>query len=369
MNKSPFWVVLVLFLLQLTSCSKTEKDMVIEKIKASKVDSSQFSPAFYAHFEGTWDEKNEAILDLNSNGKKTKGYLTLIGDSNTVYMLSGTSDTKGNLFFYLFNLHQELIGILKGLKEKDKLYLVRDSTFSMFVNLTENYQNSIKFSSISKKDTIYAKNGQEDPHFLLNIHYLFPSENKESSNMLKDTVGDLFFKGFRMNSFNKDDVKASIDSAFALTTGNYLKKTAEIKDWNEKEILNFTWDRGIQTEIVYNRNNLVQYYFETHELKGESEWQAGFYKVYDIAEKRQLHLSDIVSDMDGLSKLIGKRMKPINGNDNPVEPVDNFYLNEAGLTFIYNPGNIRMEGVVYLFMPYKECKPFLKRSLSVGKPS
>lgn len=363
MLKNPVFVIGFLVLIQLTSCSKTERDLAIEKIKVSKVDSSNLSTEFYGHYEGTWDEKNEAILEINSNGKKTKGYLTLKGDSNAVYLLSGTSDTKGNFYLNYFNLQQEQLGILKGVKNNDQLFFAKDSSFSMFVSLKETYKNGIKFSSVSKKDTIYAKNGQAEPNFLLNIHFLYPTDNNESANMLKDTVGDLFFKGFRMESFDKQNIKASVDTAFHLTSANYLKRTAEVKTWGENEIAEYTWDRGIQTEIIYNRNNLVQYYFETHELKGKSEWQAGFYRAYDLKEKRQLHLHDIVSDYNGLSKLIGKRMAPINGNDSPVEPTDNFFLNEAGLVLVYNPGTIQMSGVLYLFMPYKECKPFLKRTL------
>src|SRR5690606_2206218 len=159
---------------------------------------------------------------------------------------------------------------------------------------------------------------------------------------------------------------------------DYRKENAEIvKDYagrKEDYPYHLHYDATTHYSIRYNENGWVvieQAYFS---YTGGAHGNYGsFFSNYDVAGKKKWTLQDVVvADSASLQQLLEQQFrkdyhlpapKPLTEwlFEKHLAVTDNFYLNEKGLNFLYNPYEVApyAVGQIEVFIPYTLLDPYL----------
>ncbi|MEO5968062.1 MAG: DUF3298 domain-containing protein [Ferruginibacter sp.] len=347
-------------------------------------DSNKVLPLeYYKRFEGTIAGQ-QVYLQMSSLSDKISGiyYYESIGTPLyfSAQVISGDS---------LLLSEQSLAGkyfenerpATMSLKLSDSLlsgiWQSADRIRSFPVMLTESYPDgSFKFSITSVKDSSKPFPNMEDgPIARVKITSVVPDSNivKENADFLKSEIAALlgYDKISSNNSVNDVAHKYINDYFFRYNKEFSLPLDTSI---NFKSTT-FKYEYDQKIGVVYNMNNLVIFSSYTFDYTGGAHpnHNTTFFCV-DVKNKKRLVLADVLI-MDSskiapiLEKIIRKERKIATSEklnsilfENYILPNDNFYFNDMGIVFFYNPYEIApyVYGDTELFVPFTALAPFLK---------
>lgn len=153
-----------------------------------------------------------------------------------------------------------------------------------------------------------------------------------------------------------------------------LKNAPDSKDsaGNYSPSLNFVSNRDIS--VIYNAHDYVVLQEDVYDYAGGAHGNYGsLYNCLDINNRRQLGLRDILSvDSATLQPIVEKYFReqyelkpnePLNKIlfDDHLPANNNFYVNDTGIGFIYNPYEVAAYagGKIEVFIPYEAVETYL----------
>ena len=240
----------------------------------------------------------------------------------------------------------------------------------------EDKSNSIKFETISRKDTCYLDNTfSESPKYVSNISVkVAECENKEVEARINSSI---LYTIFEYENMRMD---AAIDTFVSNTFTEYYDLRPEY--FNEKQMnrnpvwFNFEYD--LKTDIEYGRNNTVIYEIENYFFTGGAHPNTVVtYINFNPETGDEIRLDDIFKEnyeemlnnrlTDALANKIGaKSRKEIMEKGyltfNDIYPTENFMLKEDSILFFYNRYDIApyATGTTTLGFSYEELSDIMK---------
>ena len=151
-------------------------------------------------------------------------------------------------------------------------------------------------------------------------------------------------------------------------------KYANRDDTADAEFMN--WETARNVEIIYSSPKIICVSASSSSYTGGAHGNFGtsFYS-YDLRNRKQLHLADVINVNDSVSLnliLEQKIRKAFNLKstdqlstvlfEDSIKANDNFFVTEKGISFNYHPYEIAayVYGEISLFIPFKEIKSILK---------
>ena len=186
------------------------------------------------------------------------------------------------------------------------------------------------------------------------------------------------------NDWLNNNIKAILefDTALSFTGGynkyrdtyfsDYKKDITGDIDSSMMQTLNFSRSGNIY--VRYNEHDLVILESATYEYAGGAHGNYGsIFYCFDVSARKQLQLSDIISaDSITLQHLAEKyfriqyHVKSDSLNEvlfeNHLAANDNFYFNEKGISFLYNPYEVASyaQGEIVVFIPFSALKKYIQ---------
>jgi len=248
-----------------------------------------------------------------------------------------------------------------------------DKTKNFPVRLVEKYPaGSYEFSAGLYEDSTKAfADRTKSPVASISFEYLQARASDESGNWLNNQLKRI--SGITPGNVDREIGFKKIAAAYF---SDYRKEIAEQQKSGPnrgfEEWMNYT--NNSQQSIAYNGNGFVVVDFLADAYTGGAH---GNYSstmfCLDVQHKKQMILSDVVKiDSNTLQELLEKNLrkqyniKPqdeINSVlfDNFLKPSKNFYFNDNGLAFMYNPYEVASyaQGQIVVFIPFNELKAYL----------
>jgi len=232
------------------------------------------------------------------------------------------------------------------------------------VTLAETYpEGTLRFEMKSYADSMIAFPGKKDgPVARMDCFFIVSKDdewiNRQIRGILDFDSSNSFDEGFRRAADNyfaeyKHNLPAPDDTTIPLAVYNYANSQSVYVRFNDNE-------------IVVLESDFYDYAGGAHGNYGST-----FY-CYDIINKKQLHLSDILNaDSATLQPIVehyfriqyhvkATSLKGILFEEH-LALTDNFYLTEKGIGFLYNPYEVASyaQGQVNVFVPFTAVKEHL----------
>jgi len=243
------------------------------------------------------------------------------------------------------------------------------------VELKETYTaGSYKFNYAVIQDSIIPyPEVQGGPMAKFKLSYIIPDTAQTDANkFLKNEVAVIL-------GYDKISSNTSIDEIAKKFSSDYLQSYKnELPQPNEDSIdltsPTFKYEFDQRMGIVYNRQDFVIISSNNYEYTGGAHPNhSTTFFCFDVREQKRLSAKDIfVRDSAKLQPIFEKairKMRKIPAKEklssvlfeNYILPNDNFFFNDAGIIFFYNPYEIAayVYGDTELFIPYSEMMPFL----------
>jgi len=137
----------------------------------------------------------------------------------------------------------------------------------------------------------------------------------------------------------------------------------------------FQYELAQQMSVTYNENGFLVLSSFFFDYSGGAHPNHGTnFVCLDVYEKKRLRLSDILkADSAAIAPIMEKYFRKVRGLkpseklnsvlfESYLLPNENFFFNEKGIGFWYNPYEIAAYayGDTEVFIPFSELKPFLK---------
>lgn len=242
---------------------------------------------------------------------------------------------------------------------KTKVYRIR---------LKENYSGGAHaFSVFRYQHTFDAFPGVDStPQFRITVAFPVAGQQLEAAGWLNNRVKEVmaqdtslsFDEGLKRNleeivEAYRSGLENEKDGPFRASMNNETIATASV-NYNEHD-------------YVVIRSDLYTYTGGVHGVREAS------YTCYDVQRRKELELNGIVSAGPAtLQRLIEKQFRKDNGLQpldtltailfkNKLPPNDNFYFNDKGLGFSYNPYEVAAyaTGIIDVLIPYRDLKKYL----------
>ncbi|MEO5783497.1 MAG: DUF3298 domain-containing protein [Ginsengibacter sp.] len=353
----------------LASCQQKKNNQVSDpEIKKDSI----VPTSFYKRFEGTIAgqpvimhlHKNENKLEAGYYYKSTGGWLTLSADS----FFGDSIVFREYAAVYNFNNDIDddtLRPQLRCRLQNDTLagiWISKDKKNSYPIVLKESYpEGSYKFSFESYADSVKAyptKAGS--PMAEMDNSFVVCENNEWLNDELKKILNydsSLSFK----NGFTK-----AVNVFFA----DYKKELPAKMDSTDLQMLNYSNSNNLY--VRYNEKDFVIIESEVYSYSGgvHGNYGSNFY-CFDLNGKKRMELYDIVSADSITMQHVAEKYFRMQYNvktalnevlfENNLAANDNFYFNEKGIGFLYNPYEVASyaQGEINVFIPFTALEKFI----------
>lgn len=362
----PIIVVIILF----ASCKQKQNN------PANKPDIKKdtiIPTSFYKRFEGTIAgqpvvmhlHKNENKVDAVYYYKNTGGWLTLSADN-----FSGDSILFSE-YGEVYNINNDneedtLHPQLKCRLQNDLLtgtWFSKDKKTSYPIDMKEVYPaGSYRFSFESYTDSLKAFPAKpESPMAEIDNSFVVC----ENNGWLNDEIKKIL--NYDSSLSFKDGFKKAKNVYF----NDYKKELPAENDSSDFQSLNYSDSKNLY--VRYNEKEFVTIESEEYNYSGGAHGNYGsYFYCFDISGKKRLKLSDVLSaDSVTLQHIAEKYFRiqyyvksALNEVlfENHLAVNDNFYFNEKGIGFLYNPYEVASyaQGEIHIFIPFKALQKYIQ---------
>lgn len=333
--------------------------------------------SFYKRYEGTISGQSVVVYlekdDSNYNGYY---YYSKIGRPIT---LSGTAIGKDSLLLQEYpvgntysdtetpQLRCAFSGedIVGEWSSKDKKHAI---------SLKEKYvSGSYGFEMKKYHDTAMLVNDPKSPFASSSYKIPLATGSSEEAKWLNEQIKKSL-NGNKVNGTLEEVIKVNSNRFFARYRSDNQE---EVKAYTGKEDgypYHLNYDETINRSIRYNENGLVTIEESCYSYTGGAHGNyASSFSNYDAVNKKELKLQDVITaDSTTLQRVLEQQFRKDYNIPAPkplteilFEPhlaaTDNFYLNEKGLGFLYNPYEVApyVVGQIEVFIPYTVLNNYL----------
>jgi hypothetical protein len=225
--------------------------------------------------------------------------------------------------------------------------------------------NDIMFDTLMVNEQYHLFGDSTNPSCTLESAFIYPSDYKDKETLRKIN------RHFLISFFGEDNVSASPEEAMENYVNKYISEykeiekdfPGEIKNTEEKAIagLSFTYYEMSSNEILYNKYDLISYTVSVDYFTGGAHGEQGYnnYVIYlqtgDLLEEKDLFVDNYQED---LARIIIDAIASDHQVADPAElenmgffnikeiyPNNNFYVDENGMTYTFNPYEIAAHSV------------------------
>ncbi len=247
-----------------------------------------------------------------------------------------------------------------------------DKTKTHQVLLTEEYpEGSYEFTAGIYQDSAKAFTGKsKSPSAQISFEYLQPKKQDEQANWLDTELKRI--SGIKSNTERETGFKTIAQAYFKDYKSEVADQQKNGRTNDFEAWMNYT--NNSQQSISYNGNGYVVIDFLADSYTGgaHGNYSSTMYCL-DVQNKKQMILNDVIKiDSNTLQRILEKNFRKeynIKANDalntvlfdNYLKPNKNFYFNNSGLAFMYNPYEVASyaQGQIVVFIPFTELKPYL----------
>lgn len=356
--------------------AKTETASTITK-DSTKTDTA-LPNSFYKRLEGSIAGKSVVVQLQKENG-------ILFGDyyyNGPWLRLTNYHATRkdsinlleSSFYDYYFNQNAKQAHLTLGWTGSgfNGTWLNGDSTKSYPIKLEEKYpEGSFKFKMGAYNDSVVAlPNKANSPKAEISFAYLQPQADDDLEIWLDEKLKTI--SGIKQPNVDRGTGIKNLAEDYFKVYKAEVKKQQHGRDTAFLKFMNYySHDRQ---SVAFNDKGYVvlESLNETYTGGAHGNYASTMYCL-DVKNKKQLALSDIVKiDTNTLQTILEKNFRELynikpNGDlkkvlfDNSIKPNKNFYFNQYGLAFMYNPYEVASyaQGQVVVFIPFTDLKQYL----------
>ncbi|MDO9512292.1 MAG: RsiV family protein [Bacteroidales bacterium] len=335
----------------------------------------------YQHFSGSIGQHTKINLhlcrfgnDLSStyeiiNGEGVKDApteISLKGDYNiagNLVKLWAASDSKNNLFTGKYSDSKHITGE----------WCIREGEEKFSFKLTEDYsmgQIPFKYEVYADKMPLFAMKGSPEGKILM--LFPVPQQRMGQDAFVRHLSGVFSGKKDILPSELKEELKVAANQFFTAYLDNN-REAYNIRFPNST----FCWEREQTAIIILNKKDLVSIRYKNFAFTGgKAGLEQNKVFTFDFKGIAPISLRDLFQDEDlnGLSDAITETLIENLGltstetlksrgfySDN-ISAVENFYLGNEGISFVYNPYEIAggSHGITEVYIEYSKIHGLLK---------
>lgn len=382
-NKSPKimkrFIYLFLFsITALTACNnqkadKKETEKVVDSIKPK----AALAENFYKRFEGTVGGK-PVVMHLQRLGTSFSG--SYYYNDSWISLSTDSIIDKDNIVLlesnaYSYNPDEKAKNPTLSLKWNGNGF---EGTWkggkvlkTYPILLEEKYPaGSYPFSYAEYTDSAAAVPGKaKSPVATIGYRYLVATGNGETENWLNKQLKNML----QLNEKETDWTKNLKNASNEYFEG-YKNDVKELMDDSEglSATLNFTSDDDLS--ILYNDKyfTIIEHLNSAYTGGAHGNYGSTMY-CFDTKNKKRLKLDDVVkidsNTLQGFLEQNFRKQYEVKSGDNLntvlfddyLKPSKNFYFNNNGLAFLYNPYEIASyaQGQIIVYVPFKQLKKYI----------
>jgi len=369
--------------LALTACNRNKSENTTSAtLDSTKTVTADLPENFYKRLEGDVAGKH-VVMNLKKTGSDYSGNYyyngswlnlsidTLIGKDSIVLNENNFSE-----YYFDENAKSNTLALkwtgngFKGKWTSGK----KDKTFD--IELTEKYPaGSYAFSISTYADSVKAfPNKAKSPQADISFNGLTATGKSTADTWLNQELKKLM--GLKANQNDWNTGYKNLATAYFADYKNSVLDYAKDGDANDA-FLNYS--NHSNQSIVYNDKDFVIVEQMDDDYSGGAHGNyASIFHCLDTKTQKKLVLSDVVKvDTVILGKLLEKNLrKQYNVKpeqqlttvlfDDYIKPNNNFYFNDNGLAFLYNPYEVASyaQGQIIVYIPFAELKPYLVPAFS-----
>lgn len=241
----------------------------------------------------------------------------------------------------------------------------------------KNNTNSLAFDSLKLIKVYHLDNDSTKPSCNLKINFVFPVKGlseKELAKVKANFISTVFDQAYA------DSLPGVAAQSYARDYVRTYKEDAKLfyDDVNESEEPQnyFSYYETLSNHILYNKHNLLSYQVEQLNYKGGTNSFTSFHN-YVIDLKTGEFLSEDAIFNPGYERslnpmFINKLLQMNNAKDiseledlgyfgiDEIAPNSNFFVDDSGITYIFNKGEALSLGEIRIRFSYKELESLLK---------
>jgi len=325
-----------------------------------------FRNNYYKHLEGKNKNGQLFNLELKSSNYQITGYLQNISEKQ-ILLLDGEAKNQ-NIDVDIVSNGQN-VGKAKIVYETDstiKLSWFENKKLLHEISFIENYKTSMAFENLSIENSKKLLSTKNSPHANIAVSILYPSNNKDKIIASKITKE---INGFIFDDKSSENIKLSLHKFTNNYFNDYIQSNKEIiGNGGSVEFEFMNWERSINTEILYNKNNILQYAVSDYEFSGGAHGNySTLYYIYNLKNGNRVFISDLflAGYEKYLSRLIHAKLKDKSLYSDEVPISENFLLLPNGILFSYPPYSIApySEGQIEALILYKDIITLIKSPL------
>ena len=331
---------------------------------------------FYKRLEGTINGK-PVIMHLQRIGTDFSGNYYYNGPwlrvSNNEIGKDSVELTETDRYAYYFsqdakNAHLKLERTESGFSGN---WISGDSSKTYPVKLVEKYpEGSYKFEVGNYKDSVLAKPSiAKSPRAEIGFTYLKPVKGDKDGWLNEQLMTLSELKNLNLN---REEGFKVLTTIYLKDYKNQIGKLLTGPDSSFVNSMNY-YSHDYQSITFNDKHYVIVESLSDNYTGGAHGNYASTMTVLDIQNKKQLKLNDVIKiDSKNLQKLLEKNLrllyniKPNKGLtsvlfDNFIIPNNNFYFNQFGLAFLYNPYEVASyaQGQIVVFIPFAQLKQYL----------
>jgi len=367
-------------LLLLSACNNSKENKNGESADSANVQ-TELTNSFYKRLEGTIAGKPVVMHLQRVDGDYSGVYYysgawlrlstdTIVGKDSVVLLENGFYD-----YYVDKDAKQSKIGLKWTGKGFTGNWKNEKDNKNFPVVLTESYpEGSYQFAAGRYLDSVKAdEKNQKSPVAEISLTYLQPKENNASALWLDSELKRIA----GLDSVNGDR-KANFTTISKEYFADYKSQIAEQqKDGPDRGFMQWmNYTNNSAQSLAYNDNGyvVIDYFVDAYTGGAHGNYASTMYCL-DVKNKRRMALSDVVEiDSNTLQGILEKNLRknyniksgdPISTVlfDDFIKPNGNFYFNNFGLAFMYNPYEVASyaQGQIVVFIPYADLKGHLNR--------
>lgn len=317
---------------------------------------------FYKIFSGNI-ENQPIIVEVYKTEEGIEGQYHHPEKSHSVFLKKSEKDTSDNGNWYFKETTKNSDSYWEGSYSGDsfKGSIKRQGNTATYFELKEEQPEGMTGLSYQHFDKKIPPQAEENEDSSYQILYIFPvvsgiADNNWINKQIKKLLNFDEGLSFEHNLANESE---EAEEAF-------METLEELEDPYE-----VIWEKNSFTTIAYNRNGfLILKKTETNYMGGAHGYTGISYRVLDTKNQYTTKLSHLLKiDQSELQHLLEKEFrkkydlsedqelnKILFGNEIPL--TKNFYFDDNGLYFVYNPYDIAPYSIgnIELFVPFKKLK-------------
>lgn len=231
------------------------------------------------------------------------------------------------------------------------------SIFCLFFEMQVCYSQEIDF--IHNRFAVVINDSNF--HLDISVKLTYPVVQQKDTNLLnirRTILSEIF----------ETPTDSVITDSLTLITIFFGIDSLELEIERAKEFdLKAKYRKEIDVNSRYVNSNILYYRIFTHTYLNKARgYTKETYLTFNLSTGKRLTEEDIFKEnyQEVITQFILKKLKKENPKDvfykDKVRPNGNFFVDEEGITYLFNSNEIAAFGHIKIFIPYKEIKAILK---------